>query len=383
MQQLIKENDDYRSKVLNLQASENRISPDVRDALSSDLASRYSHLMDDGNNSYGGNYIFEDIYKSVEESTCRLFGAEFAEIRPIGGHIALLASILSTTKKGDTIYAISPDAGGYPGYMPDFIPRMFSLKVRYIPYDVETQSIDYIALDAEAKKIHPAAIILGQSAFVKPYDMKRISEIARNLDTSVLYDGSHVMGLIAGDRFQPDALRYSDILFGSTHKSFFGPQGGIALTNNPDLRELIAKNLTWMTMDNIHLNRVAALGVAIEEMLRHGKDYAASLSQNSAKMGKALHEEGVPALFSPWFSKSHQVLLGKFQNMDNIRFSKLLEKNGIIVDRDGRIGLSEATRMGLERIDEVAALIAAALKGDNVLERVSDIVSSLTMRYWK
>lgn len=45
------------------------------------------------------------------------------------------------------------------------------------------------------------------------------------------------MGLVAGKKFQPDALKYSDILFGSTHKTFFGPQGGIVLTNNEELAE--------------------------------------------------------------------------------------------------------------------------------------------------
>ena len=49
---LIEKYNDYRNNTLNLQASENVLSPNVKKALSSDMASRYS-LNLDGYNAYG------------------------------------------------------------------------------------------------------------------------------------------------------------------------------------------------------------------------------------------------------------------------------------------------------------------------------------------
>jgi glycine hydroxymethyltransferase len=381
--ELVRKNDKYRLETLNLQASENKISPDVKEALSSDLASRYSHIMPDGNNSYGGTSIFEEIYETAKTNVQSLYNVRYADIRPIGGHVAVLAAIKSLTKRGDTIYAIGPEGGGYPGYQDEYIPEMLSLRKRNIPYLQEQQEIDYNEFATVARKDKPNLIVLGQSAFVKSYDLSEISEIAAEAGSKILYDGSHVMGLIAGGKFQPDAAKKADILVGSTHKSFFGPQGGLILTNDLDLVPKIEKNLTWMTMDNMHPNRVAALGIAAQEMLKHGKEYAALVEKNSHHLGKALDDLDIPVRFKPWYSKSHQVLLSPSREKDFINFSNKLEKNKIIVDRDGRIGTSEISRMGFSDMERIADLISEALAGHNVLKRVADLVSSLRIEFWR
>ncbi|EQD36243.1 Glycine/serine hydroxymethyltransferase [mine drainage metagenome] len=82
---LVRKNDVYRVQTLNLQASENRVSPDVKEALSSDLASRYSHIMEDGNNSYGGTSLFEQIFENTRKNVQELFYVKHAEIRRVGG----------------------------------------------------------------------------------------------------------------------------------------------------------------------------------------------------------------------------------------------------------------------------------------------------------
>ncbi len=380
---MIEENDLYRSSVLNLQASENRLSPDVKRALSSDLASRYSHLMENGINSYGGTSIFEEIYAKTRKDTAELFGSRYAEIRPVGGHIAVLASLLTVSRKGQKAAAIGEKYGGYPGYSGKYIGRLLDLNFIEIPFNDDRQEIEYDAFEKMVSLEKPDLVILGQSAFVKSYDLKRINEICEPQDIKIIYDGSHVMGLIAGGEFQPDALKYSSLLVGSTHKSFFGPQGGIILTNSPDVITKMEENLTWMTMDNMHPNRIAALGIAVEEMKEHGRDYAKQLRLNSRNLGEELSGAGVPVRFLPWYSESHQVLLDLRKEEDRISFSRKLEKNGIIVDRDGRIGTSEVTRMGCTDMSKVADLISRANKGQNVLNEVRDLVKSFKLKYWR
>ena len=358
------------------------LSPDVLAALGSGLASRYSHSMENGVNSYGGNDIFEKIFASAQANIARLFGSRYAEIRPTGGHIAVEAAILSACSKGDTILAVGPGGGGYPGYEQRYLPDMFSLRSFEIPYDGANQAILMEKMEGVVEEKRPNVVILGQSAFVRPYDLKHVAELSEKYGFRMIYDGSHVMGLIAGGEFQPDALRYCDILVGSTHKSFFGPQGGVALTNDADLSHGLEENITWRTMDNFHPNRIAALGIAAEEMLRHGREYAKTVSNNSRGLGKALDVLGVPVKFAPWYSYSHQVLLAD-PGVSYVDFSKRLESSGIIVDRDGRIGTSEISRMGYTDMETIADLIHRASAGNNVLEEVKALAGTLSIEFWR
>ncbi len=376
----------FRSNVLNLQASENYICPHVRMALGSDLGSRYAHIMPDGNNAYGGTSLTDEIYKETQDSIKKLYNSQFAEVRPIGGHVAAEIALLISVKRGGKIMAIDENHGGYTGYMKGYLPEMFGFSSGMIPYIQEKQEIDYERLEKEALTYRPDAIVLGQSFFLKPYDLKRIRELCDRIGSKLLYDGSHVMGLIAGKKFQNDALKYSDILFGSTHKSFFGPQGGILLTNQEELFHQAEFNTVWRTMDNYHPNRVAALGIAAQDLIAFGEDYASKIVNNSKGLGKALEERGIPVQFQPWYSESHQILLSPKINErygSFLEISRKLEKNGIICDREGRIGLSEATRRGFNDMDRIASAISEAIKGKDMRSEITDIMRGAGLRYCK
>ena len=381
---LVNKHNFYREATLNLQASENVLSQSVREALSSDLASRYSHIMDSGINGYGGCRYSEEILSETENLMKKLYGSKYAEVKTIGGHVAAEVAILSTMNRKENMLAIGENCGGYTGYFGNYIPSMFSINSYEIPYDAQNQEIKYEELEKVCKNINPSVIMLAQSFFVKPFDMKRIREIGDACNARIIYDGSHVMGLIAGKQFQPDALKYSDILLGSTHKTFFGPQGGIALTNDEELSSRMSFNTVWKTMDNYHLNRIAALGVAAEEMLQYGDEYASQVCKNSRQLGKALEDHGIKVKYSPWYSYSHQVHLsteneGRFGNFHKI--SEKLEENGIITDREGRIGTAEITRMGYNDMGNIASLIEESLLGKDVKYNVKELRKSLKMRY--
>ncbi|MGC8505790.1 MAG: serine hydroxymethyltransferase [Thermoplasmata archaeon] len=384
---LVKKFDEYRSKCLNLQASENIMSRDARAALGSGMASRYSHVdHETQENSYGGASIIEEIEESVRKMASKLYRSKYAEVRPIGGHVALESTLISILKKGDSFLYIHEKDGGYPGYRQDMIPGMFGFTGIPIPYFYDRQEIDFYGLEKVVKERKPRAIVLGQSAFVKEYDLGRINEIAWNYDLKVIYDGSHVMGLIAGKGFQTDAIFRSDVLLGSTHKTFFGPQGGIILTNDGDLINRISENMIWKTMDNYHPSRLAALGVSMEEMIATGEEYASAVVRNSKSLGKVLNDLKIGIKFDPWFSFTHQLIIDEKsisrRSLDRISFSKTLEKNRIIVDRDGRIGTSEISRLGLHDMDRVGELINKALSNEEVTKEVTDLISGLQSKYW-
>jgi glycine hydroxymethyltransferase len=193
------------------------------------------------------------------------------------------------------------------------------------------------------------------------------------------------MGLIAGGAFQPDVLNYVDVLFGSTHKSFFGPQGGIILTNDEEIIEAVRRNITWRAMDNYNPSRLASLGVAMEEMRQYGKDYARKVVKNSFDLAKSLSNAGLAPRFSPWFTETHQILLSETSLLNlgtNFEgFSNILERNYIVVDREGRIGTSEISRLGIDEVEEIGELIVSALKGNDVSKRVKEIRREAKIHY--
>ncbi len=374
----------FRRDVLSLQASENFICSHVKMALGTDLGGRYSHVMPDGRNAYGGTDMIEGIFRESEKNVKTLYGAKYAEIRPLGGHIAAEISLLSTIDKNDTIMAIGEEHGGYTGYMNDYLPAMLSFKTELIPFSDQKQEIDYDALEKKVLEIKPKVMVLGQSFVVKHYDLARVREICDRTGSKLLYDGSHVMGLIAGKKFQPDALKYSDILFGSTHKTFFGPQGGIILTNDPDLNDRIKGNVVWKTMDNYHPNRIAALGIAAQDLITFGESYAGWVTSNSYTLARTLNDSGIAVNNSPWYTESHQILLSKdnFGKYGDFRtISTKLGNNRLIADAEGRIGTAEITRIGLTDMVSLGEVVADAIKGKDVRSRVTEILRSTNVKF--
>ncbi len=380
---IIEEYDTYRNSTLNMQASENVLSPNASKALSSDMASRYS--LNIGNyNAYGGTAYFDEILALLRDNTNKLFGSKYSDPRPLSGHVAAEISLLSVLGENRNVMAISEEDGGYPGYSGNHLGSVLGYKFYKAPYS--DFDLDYNLLDESIKANNIGTIILGQSMFIKSYDMKRVNEICGKYGINILYDASHVMGLLAGNAFQPDALKYSSIVYGSTHKTFFGPQGGIILTGNEELANKIENNTIFNTMDNINLSRIASLSVAVEEMLKFGNEYAESVVKNTENLSGSLQEMKFGLLPGSENSKTHQILIDgeylKGKGFDYHSFSQELEKNRIIIDRFGRIGTQEITRWGISDMESVSDAITGICNKLNKANEINDLISAKTLKFW-
>lgn len=393
VRQAIQAHEQFRGRALNLQASENLLSPATRAALASDMASRYSVRLDrefEGtyiHNAYGGTLGMEEVEDEARSLAQEVFGAKHAVVEPIGGHIAAEVALLATTKKGALIASCPQDCGGYTGYDGPYLPEMFGWRAAEFPFDKDVWNMDAEKLPAFLKKNKPETLVLGQSYILFPYDFKAVRDACAEarIRPAVIYDGSHVMGLIAGGAFQRPLKEGAVALFGSTHKTFFGPQGGIFLTDDEDLDRKARANLTWRTMDNAHENRIAALAVALAEMQHFGRAYAHRVVELATTLAAALDEAGVPVKFRDLgYTQSHQIMtddkgIKKKFKMDPAEFSAAMEKNSIILDAVGRVGTAELARCGAQanEMEEVAAFIRDAAKGKDVKARVEEFKSHL------
>ncbi len=389
----IQAHEQFRERALNLQASENLLSPAARSALSSDMASRYSLRLDrewDGvffHNAYGGTVWMEEVEEEARSLAQEVFGARHALVEPVGGHAAAMLALLTTTPKRGLVASTPQSGGGYTGYDKAYMPAMFGMRAAEFPFDKKRWNIDLNKLSAFLKKIKPDTLLLGSSYIVFPYDLPAVHDACQDAGQQpvLLFDGSHVMGLIAGGIFQRPLAEGVQALYGSTHKSFFGPQGGIFLTNSDEVAEAAKGNLTWRTMDNAHENRIAALAVALAEMAHFGRGYAHRVVDLAQGLAEALDEAGMPVRFGDLgYTESHQILLdedkvkAKFR-LDTAELSATLERNSIIVDAVGRIGTAELARTGAmpDEMDELAGLIVKAAQGKRVKAEVEEYRSML------
>jgi glycine hydroxymethyltransferase len=187
------------------------------------------------------------------------------------------------------------------------------------------------------------------------------------------------MGLIAGGEFQDPLREGCSLLIGSTHKSLAGPQGGLILGNNEEVFKRVSSRIHPGIIDNVHWNRVAALAVSLMEMLQFGKAYAQAVIKNSHALGKGLASRGVAVRGSSHgYSKSHQVLL-ECDRSRGMLYGKRLEEANIIIDNGGRVGTSEATRMGMgpAEMDQIAELMATTIQGKKPSDFTKKKVKSL------
>lgn len=356
IQKLIEKHEKLRSQGLNLIASENYLSAGVRKALASDLSSRYHTSW------YGGSKIAQKIIKTTEELAKELFKVKYAIVTPLSGNICDLAVLFAFTSPNEKVAMVPFTVGGYPLGIEKFNRKRVSIPVNTKTIDIDVKGFKKLIGEEQIK-----LTILGSSFILFPHPIKEISKIIKNSKNPghCVYDGSHVLGLIACSQFQSPLKEGAEVLFGSTHKTFYGPQGGIVLTNSKEhaknLRKFLELDLETGIglIDNPHMNRVAALGIAIEEML-DDPNYGIRVIENAQALARALDEKRVPVRFEERnYTESHQILL----ELDEQTAKKLchqLEKTGIFIDIGGRIGVAEVTHrgMGLDEMGKIAELIA-------------------------
>jgi len=377
---LVEGHEKWREKqCINLIPSENVMSPQVRSLLSSDLAHRYTAL----NRFYMGTRFIDEVEEHGEVIAKKLFKAETADLRPLSGHVADLIFLASFMKRGDVLMCVSAEDGGYPGIWKKGLPKVLGLKVEAFPFSKEEMNIQAEAAAEAVTRIKPHMIIFGASLFLFPHPVHKVAEAAKAVGAHVGFDGSHVMGLIAGGKFQNPLQEGASALFGSTHKSFFGPQGGIILADR-EYGEVMKKEIYPALVDNAHWNRIAALTLALAEMEKFGSTYAEQVIRNARALARALDDYGFPvAASSLGYTKSHQVLLNYGGYKQGREVAEQLEKANIIVDCGVRLGTCEVTRRGMKEaeMEQIAEYIKQVIIDRKVPRKVEKDVKTLAEEF--
>jgi glycine hydroxymethyltransferase len=369
------------SKCLNLIPSENMMSPAVRELLSSDFGNRYTSR----DRFYMGTRFTDEVEQYGEKLAKEVFRAKTADLRPLSGHIADLIFMANFTKPGDVLMCISPEDGGYPGMWKEGLAGLLHLKVKSFPFSKGDMNIKVEEAKKTIRSVKPKIVVFGASLITFAQPVKELAEIACQNNACIGFDGSHVMGLIAGGEFQDPLREGAHALFGSTHKTFFGPQGGIILADK-EHGEILEKRIYPAFVDNAHWNRIAALTLALAEMKKFGTAYAKQVIRNSQMLAKALHDYGFPVICEHLgFTMSHQTILDYGDYERGRVVAKKLQQANIISDCVIRIGTCEVTRRGMreEEMLRIAELIKRTVLDEEKPESIRKDVADLCAEFQK
>jgi len=384
---------EWMKNSINLIASENITSSSVREALASDLSHRYAEGIA-GHRLYEGCQYIDEIENITVDLSKKIFKAEHANVQPTSGVVANLASFFALTQPGDGMIALEVPVGGHISHANVSAAGVRGLKVSPHPFDADKMNINPDAMKKDILEKKPIIVLLGGSLFLFPHPVEEAKEAADEVGAKVMYDGAHVLGLIAGGQFQDPLREGADLIAGSTHKKFPGPQGGIILCKD-DLSDEIDDAVFPGVVSNHHLHHLAALGIATAEMLEFGVDYAKQTINNAKALAQSFHELGFNVLCEDLgFTESHQVALDVSDIGRASILAKDLEANNIILNKNLlpwddvnrsddpsgiRVGSQELTRRGLKEshMSEVAEFIKqVAVDGKNVKSEVAEFISS-------
>ena len=365
-------------------ASENIPSPAVREAVMSDFGNRYAEGWP-GERVYAGCTHIDEVEIQCMELAKRLFDAEFADVRAVSGVVANLAIYSSYSNPGDVMMASSIPAGGHISHgkkeHSGTAGLVHGLDIEFFAFDPEEMTLDVDKTKAKVEDLKsqdrlPKIAMFGGSVFLFPHPVKELADFLKGHGMHINYDAAHVAGLIAGGKFQDPLREGTDTMTMSTHKTLFGPQGGLVLGFDRH-EESIKKAMFPGLTSSHHIHHMAGKAVAFAEALEFGKDYAAQTINNAKALAAELNNVGFKVLGEKrGYTESHQTVVNVLDFGDGGTIEADLEKANIIVNRQLipgdlkanrhymhpggiRLGTSEITRLGMKESEmkEIASMI--------------------------
>ncbi len=375
IENLIEKQNRWRKTCINLIASENVVSRRVQSQAGSDFAHRYAEGHP-GERYYRGTSYIDDIENQLKTNLKILFECDHSEVRPISGTNANEAFFSRYVKPGDVVMVNSTPAGGHISHHREGSLGKFTKNIIDIPLTEDGYHLDVDKTTYLIEKAKPRLIVLGKSLFLFPEPVSEIAEVCEKYKTKIMFDAAHVLGLIAGKRFQRPLLEGAYLMTASTHKTFFGSQRGIILSNmEEDQWRKIDRGAFPGSSSNHHLDTLAQMAICTYEFMEFGEQYAEDTIQNAKALAKELDRHGFDVQGKEFgYTETHQVAVNVREFRGGEKVSKTLEINDIILnmnmlpheplknhDRpDGiRIGVQEMTRIGMgeEEMGRIAELI--------------------------
>lgn len=389
VQKLILKETKRQNDTLNLIASENYVSRDIREALGSTFVNKYAEGYPHARY-YGGNVYVDEVEELTKKRALKLFSLSpkkwGVNVQPYSGSPANLAVLHALVPLGEKVMGMSLAMGGHltHGHKVSVTGKLWT----QVPYGVDkkTEQIDYSEVMRITKKEQPKLIIAGATAYSRIVDFKKMRVIADAVGAYLLVDMSHFAGLVAGKAY-PSPFAYADVVTTTTHKTLRGPRAAM-IFSKIELSKLIDKAVFPGLQGGPHENQIAAIAIALQEAMRPAfRKYAAQILKNTRALAEEMKRLGWRVVSEG--TDTHLLLLDTASGLPaqaggigGKEASDMLENIGIIVNKNTipfdertpidpsgiRIGTAALTTRGMKEkeMKEIGFLI------HSILERASE-----------
>lgn len=231
---------------LELIASENYPSSQVRMACASILTAKYSEGYPN-RRYYGGCEYIDKIENIAIERACKLFNVKYANVQPHSGSQANAEAYRALEKylqeKGKLenrkmkILTMELSAGSHLSHGSPVSFSSYTYNFDFFELGKDGR-LDFEIIENKLKEFKPDILLSGYSAYPYAIDFKRFKELADKYDCLFMVDMAHIAGLVATGYHQ-NPCEYADIVTTTTHKTLRGTRGGLILTNNEELAKKI------------------------------------------------------------------------------------------------------------------------------------------------
>ena len=391
---LIKQEQDRQNQGIELIASENYASKNVRLVTGSILTNKYAEGYP-GRRYYGGCEFVDEIERIAIKESCDLFGCKFANVQPHSGSQANAAAYRALMPNGGKVLSLVLNDGGHLTHgSPVSFSSNFYTFIHY-PLDKDGR-LNYESIKEIALKEKPDVILSGYSAFPYEIDFKKIREICDEVGCLMMVDMAHIAGLVAAKKHM-SPVPYADIVTSTTHKTLRGPRGGLILTNSPELIKKINSAVFPFYQGGPLEHVIAAKAVCFKEAnTKEFEKYVESLMENTKACSEELKRLGAIATDT----QNHLFLLNTLDSfgITGLEAQKKLESVGVTTNKNMipgdklspketsglRIGFAAVTTRGCSKEDakEIARLIFNYLSNKISDEEAKKVVSNLTSK-WK
>ena len=355
-------------------ASENYASKAVLEPGSSVISNKYAEGYP-GRRYYGGCEHSDTVESLAIDRVKELFGAEHANVQPHSGAQANMAAYFAVLEPGDTVLGMQLDHGGHltHGATVNFSGKLYN----FVPYGLnkDTETIDYDAVERQAKEHKPKLIVAGCSAYPRILDFPRFRAIADSVGALLMVDMAHISGLIAGGA-HPSPLPYANIVTSTTQKSLRGPRGGFILCDK-ELARKVDFAVFPFSQGGPLMQAIAGKAVCFGKALKpEFSIYAHQLVSNCKTLASDLSDAGIRLVSGG--TETHMVLVDVTPlGITGQQAERALEDVGIITNKNAipfdprpprvtsglRLGTPAITSRGMKEpeVKRIAAMLIKVL----------------------
>lgn len=381
---------------IELIASENFVSAEVREAQGSVLTNKYAEGYP-GKRYYGGCVNVDEAEDLTRQRALKLFGGDHVNVQAHSGSQANMSVYNTVLEPGDKVLGMNLTSGGHltHGHPLNFSGKLYN----FVEYNVnkETEMIDYDALEELAIKEQPKLIVAGASAYSRVIDFPRLREIADKVGCLLMVDMAHIAGLVATGA-HPSPIPYADFVTTTTHKTLRGPRGGMVFCKEEFAKKLDSRTFPGMQGGPLE-HVIAAKGICLfEASTPEFKEYIDQVCKNVQVMVKGFQAAGWRVVSGG--SDNHLLMVDVMsKGMTGKEAEKLLDMAGITCNKNTipfdtqkpfitsgiRLGSAAMTSRGFKEaeFEKVVNWIVRVLeaKDEAVCEEVRQEVRALTCQF--